>query len=320
MAKPSGSRLVVYAALVGNLCIAVAKFVAAAISGSSAMLSEGVHSLVDTINELLLLYGLHRADKKPDTEHPFGYGRELYFWSFIVALLVFAAGAGVSAYEGILHIRNPEPATNHMVSYVVLGVSILFESASWWVALREFRATKGNMGYFEAFRRSKDPSTFTVLLEDSAALLGLGFALVGVGAAQLLDMPILDGVASLCIAGVLALTAFLLARETKGLLVGEPAHPRLGKRIMAVANTDADLRNANGVTTMQMGPDQVLAMLSAEFEDDRSTPQIEACITRIEHAVKAEYPELVALFIKPQTPEVFRSRWAALRDTPAKDS
>lgn len=320
MPKPSGSRLVVYAALAGNLCIAVAKFVAAAISGSSAMLSEGVHSLVDTINELLLLYGLHRADKKPDTEHPFGYGRELYFWSFIVALLVFAAGAGVSAYEGILHIRNPEPATNHLVSYVVLGVSILFEGASWWVALREFRATKGNMGYFEAFRRSKDPSTFTVLLEDSAALLGLGFALVGVSAAQLLDMPVLDGVASLCIAGVLALTAFLLARETKGLLVGEPAHPMLGKRIMAVANTDADLRNANGVTTMQMGPDQVVAMLSAEFEDDRSTPQIEACITRIEHAVKAEYPELVALFIKPQTPEVFRSRWAALRDTPAADS
>ena len=320
MAKPSGSRLVVYAALAGNLCIAVAKFVAAAISGSSAMLSEGVHSLVDTINELLLLYGLHRADKKPDTEHPFGYGRELYFWSFIVALLVFAAGAGVSAYEGILHIRNPEPASNHLVSYVVLGVSILFEGASWWVALREFRATKGNMGYFEAFRRSKDPSTFTVLLEDSAALLGLGFALVGVSAAQLLDMPILDGVASLCIAGVLALTAFLLARETKGLLVGEPAHPMLGKRIMAVANTDADLRTANGVTTMQMGPDQVVAMLSAEFEDDRSTPQIEACITRIEHAVKAEYPELVALFIKPQTPEVFRSRWAALRDTPAADS
>ncbi|WP_314101636.1 cation diffusion facilitator family transporter [uncultured Stenotrophomonas sp.] len=314
MAKPSGSRLVVYAALVGNLCIAIAKFVAAGMSGSSAMLSEGVHSLVDTTNELLLLYGLHRADKKPDTVHPFGYGRELYFWSFIVALLVFAAGAGVSAYEGILHIRNPEPATNHTVSYVVLGISFLFEGGSWWVALREFRATKGSMGYFEAFRRSKDPSTFTVLLEDSAALLGLAFAAIGLAAAQWLDMPELDGVASLCIAGVLALTAFLLARETKGLLVGEPAHPSVARRIMAVADTDADLRKANGVTTMQMGPDQVVAMLSAEFEDDRNTPQIEACITRIEQAVKAEYPELVALFVKPQTPEVFRARRAALGD------
>jgi len=225
MAKPSGSRLVIYAALAGNLCIAIAKFVAAGLSGSSAMLSEGVHSLVDTINELLLLYGLRRSEQKPDTVHPFGYGRELYFWSFIVALLVFAAGAGVSAYEGIQHIRNPEPATNHLISYTVLGISIAFEGTSWWIALREFRATKGTLGYFEAFRRSKDPTTFTVLLEDSAALLGLGFALIGLVAAQLLDMPILDGVASLCIAGVLAVTAFLLARETKGLLVGEPAHP-----------------------------------------------------------------------------------------------
>jgi len=260
------------------------------------------------------LYGLHRADKKPDTVHPFGYGRELYFWSFIVALLVFAAGAGVSAYEGVLHIRNPEPATNHALSYTVLGIAFVFEGVSWWVALREFRATKGTMGYFEAFRRSKDPATFTVLLEDSAALLGLAFAAAGLAAAQWFDMPELDGVASLCIAGVLAVTAFLLARETKGLLVGEPAHPSVARRILAVANTDPDLRNANGVTTMQMGPEQVVAMLSAEFEDDRTTPQIEACITRIEQAVKAEYPELVALFVKPQTPEVFRARRAALGD------
>lgn len=314
MAKPSGSRLVIHAALAGNLCIAIAKFVAAGLSGSSAMLSEGVHSLVDTINELLLLYGLRRAEQQPDSAHPFGYGRELYFWSFIVALLVFAAGAGVSAYEGIQHIRHPEPASNHLISYTVLGISMVFEGASWWVALREFRASKGSMGYVEAFRRSKDPTTFTVLLEDSAALLGLGFALVGLAAAQLFDLPVLDGVASLCIAGVLAVTAFLLARETKGLLVGEPAHPRVAERILAVANTDPDLRNANGVTTMQMGPDQVVAMLSAEFEDDRTTPQIEACITRIETSVKREYPELVALFIKPQTPEVFQARRGALLD------
>lgn len=313
MAASTGSRLVVYAALFGNLAIAIAKFIAAGISGSSAMLSEGVHSLVDTLNEILLLYGLHRAEKSPDTLHPFGYGRELYFWSFIVALLVFAAGAGVSAYEGIQHIRHPQPATNHGLSYTVLGVSLLFEGTSWYIALREFRRSKGRMGYFEAFRRSKDPSTFTVLLEDSAALLGLGFALAGLLAAQLLEMPVLDGVASLCIAAVLAVTAFLLARETKGLLVGEPAHPAVAQRIMAVAVIDPDLLRANGVTTMQMGPEQVVAMLSAEFEDDRRTPQIEACITRIETAVKDEFPELVALFVKPQTPEVFAARQAALK-------
>jgi len=319
MATSSGSRLVVLAALVGNLAIAVAKFVAAWLSGSSAMLSEGVHSLVDTTNEVLLLYGLHRAGQKPDATHPFGHGRELYFWAFIVALLVFAAGAGVSAYEGIQHIRHPEPASNHTVSYIVLGISFLFEGTSWWIALREFRASKGALGYFEAFRRSKDPSTFTVLLEDSAALLGLGFAMAGLLAAQLLDMPVLDGVASLCIAAVLAMTAFLLARETKGLLLGEPAQPRVARHILQVANADADLRSANGVTTMQMGPDQVIAMLSAEFEDDRTTPQIEACITRIEKAVKQEYPELVALFIKPQAPEVFQARRAALAQPDARD-
>lgn len=317
MAKPSGSRLVIYAALAGNLAIAIAKFVAAGISGSSAMVSEGVHSLVDTINEVLLLYGLRRAERKPDAAHPFGHGRELYFWSFIVALLVFAAGAGVSAYEGIQHIRHPEPATNHTVSYVVLGVSMVFEGASWWIALREFRATKGSMGYFEAFRRSKDPTTFTVLLEDSAALLGLFFAMAGLLAAQLLDMPVLDGVASLCIAGVLALTAFLLARETKGLLVGEPAHPHVAERIMAVANADPYLRHANGLSTMQMGPNQVVAMLSAEFEDDCTTPEIEACIARIETTVRSEYPELTALFIKPQTPETYRARRAAMLAGPA---
>lgn len=314
MAKPSGSRLVVYAALVGNLAIAIAKFIAAGISGSSAMLSEGVHSLVDTTNELLLLYGLHRAEKAPDTTHPFGYGRELYFWSFIVALLVFAAGAGVSAYEGISHIRHPEPAKSHLMSYIVLGVSILFEGTSWYLALREFRRTKGKQGYFEAFRRSKDPSTFTVLLEDSAALLGLGFALAGLLAAQLLEMPVLDGVASLGIAAVLATTAFLLARETKGLLVGEPAHPKVASTILELAAADADVRGANGVTTMQMGPRQVVAMLSCEFEDARNTQQIEACITRIEDAVKRQYPELKALFVKPQTPEVFQARRAVLAE------
>src|SRR5690348_9638854 len=176
----SNSRLVVYAALAGNLAIAIAKFVAAGFSGSSAMLSEGVHSLVDTVNELLLLYGMHRAARPPDAAHPFGHGREVYFWSFIVALLVLALGAGVSLFEGIMHLRKPEPMSDPWVNYIVLGVSMLFEGASWSIALREFRAAKGELGYFEAFRQSKDPTTFTVLLEDTAALLGLLIALAGV--------------------------------------------------------------------------------------------------------------------------------------------
>lgn len=312
MSAPRGSRFVVYVALAGNLGIAVAKFVAASITGSSAMLSEGVHSLVDTVNELLLLHGLRRAARPPTPTHPFGYGRELYFWSFIVALLVFAMGAGISLYEGIVHLRHPEPARNHGVAYAVLGISLLFEGTSWWVALREFRHRKGRLGYFAAFRQSKDPSTFTVLLEDSAALLGLLIALAGLLGAQWLDMPELDGIASIGIAAVLAVTAFLLARETKGLLIGEPAHPHVAESLLALSGRDPDVRAANGVLTMQMGPNQVVAALSAEFEDNRTTPQIEACVGRIEAAARREHPELTALFIKPQTPEVWRERRAAM--------
>ena len=304
----SASHKVVYVALGGNLMIAIAKFVAAGLSGSSAMLSEGVHSLVDTVNEVLLLYGLHRAGKPPDRSHPFGYGRELYFWSFIVALLVLAAGAGVSFYEGVMHIREPEAIKRPWINYAVLGVSFLFEGTSWLVALREFRARKGKLGYFEAFRLSKDPSTFTVLLEDSAALLGLLIALAGVVGAQAFDEPVLDGVASLGIAGVLASFALLLARETKGLLIGEPAHPRVSGSILAIAAADPGVHAANGVLTVQMGPNQVVATLSAEFEDALTTPQIEACINRIEAQAKTIHPELLSLFIKPQTAETWRER------------
>jgi cation diffusion facilitator family transporter len=312
MSSHSGSRTVVYAALAGNLLITVSKFFAATVTGSSAMLSEGVHSLVDSINELLLLYGLHRAKAPRDETHPFGYGRELYFWSFIVALMVLAIGAGVSFYEGVMHLREPEPIANPLVNYIVLGVSLLFEGTSWSIALREFRARKGNLGYFEAFRRSKDPSTFTVLLEDSAALLGLLIAFVGVFGAQLFDMPRLDGAASIGISIVLATTAILLLRESKSLLIGEPAHPHVRESILEIAGADPGVRHANGVLTMQMGPNQVVAALSAEFEDSLTTPQIEACIDRIEKNAKAAHVEITALFVKPQTEATWRGRRQAV--------
>lgn len=314
MSNRHGSRIVVYAALVGNLVIAVSKFVAASISGSSAMLSEGVHSMVDTINEVLLLYGLHRADVPPSRTHPFGHGRELYFWSFIVALLVLAMGAGVSLYEGISHVRNPEPITRPYINYGVLGVAMLFEGGSWLVALREFRRQKGSLGYFAAFRQSKDPSTFTVLFEDSAALIGLLIAFLGILGAQLLDLPVLDGVASIGIALVLAGASLLLLRESKGLLIGEPAHPRVRESILSIAAADPGVRRANGVLTVQMGPNQVVAALSAEFEDDLATPQIEACVRRIEARAKTAHGELVTLFIKPQTPQSWQEQAEALED------
>jgi len=301
MASQTSSKKVIYAALIGNFLIAVTKFVAAAWTGSSAMLSEGVHSLVDTGNELLLLYGLHRSKKPPDKAHPLGHGRELYFWTFIVALLIFSLGAGVSIYEGIVHLRHPEPMENPLVAYVVLGLSLLFEGGSWWIALKEFRKAKGRLGYFRAVRESKDPTTFTVLFEDTAALAGLLIALAGVAAAQYFEMPELDGVASLGIGAVLAVTALVLARETKGLLIGEAANKRLEGSVLAIAQADPAVERANGVVTVHLAPNQVVAALSAEFSDELRTPDIEACVTRVETKIRQAHPEITTLFIKPQS-------------------
>jgi cation diffusion facilitator family transporter len=318
MAAHCTSKKAIYAALAGNLLIAVTKFVAAAITGSSAMLSEGVHSLVDTGNELLLLYGLHRSTRPPDRDHPLGHGRELYFWSFIVALLVFALGAGVSFYEGVSHILRPEPISRVLVSYIVLGFSFIFEGSSWLVAFREFSRRKGRLGYIAAVRQSKDPTVFTVLFEDSAALLGIVVAFTGVFAASWTGAPELDGVASIGIGLILAVTAGFLARETKGLLIGEQASPRLEAAILAIAAADPAVQRANGVITVHLGPDQVVAALSAEFEDGLTAPQIEACVERIEARMKAEHSEITTLFVKPQTVQTWRGRQRRLQSA-AKD-
>ncbi|MEK0081543.1 cation diffusion facilitator family transporter [Benzoatithermus flavus] len=320
MTAKAGSRKVVYAALLGNLLIALTKLGAAAFTGSSAMLSEGVHSLVDTGNELLLLHGLKRAARPPDRTHPLGHGREIYFWCFIVALLVFALGAGVSFYEGVAHIRRPEPIENGTANYVVLGLSFLFEGGSWWTAFKELRATKGRLGYIAAVRQSKDPTTFTVLLEDSAALLGLGIALAGIATAQAFDAPVLDGTASLGIGLVLAATALFLARESKGLLIGEPARPELQAAVLRIAGEDPAVQRANGVITVHLGPDQIVAALSLEFEDRLTSPEIEACVTRIEERIRKAHPEITVLFVKPQiagTWERRRRRIEGAVDDPA---
>jgi cation diffusion facilitator family transporter len=310
MAMHSGSERTVYAALAGNLLIAVTKFIAAALTGSSAILSEGVHSLIDTGNELLLLYGLRRAALPPDPEHPFGHGRELYFWSFIVALLLFALGAGVSFYEGIMHIRDPRPVENVMVSYVVLALSAIFEGLSWRVAFKEFNRRRGNLGFFAAVHQSKDPTAFTVLFEDTAALAGIFVAFIGIFAAQILEMPELDGLASIGISVILAVTAVFLARESKGLLIGEPASRKLEAAILEIAGQDYAIRSANGVLTVHLAPDQIVAALSAEFEDNVSVPDVEACIVRLERRLRSEHPEITVLFVKPQTSATWQA-WQA---------
>ena len=308
MAGHGGSKMVIYAALAGNLAIALTKFAAAFFTGSSAMLSEGVHSLVDTGNGGLLLYGMHRAARPANRAHPLGHGRELYFWSFIVALLVFALGAGVSFYEGIVHIMAPEPAANVKVNYIVLGLSFLFEGSSWMVALKEFRREKGTQGWLQAVQSSKDPSVYTVLFEDSAALLGLIVAFAGILAAEMLEMPELDGAASIGIALILGATAIFLARESKGLLIGEPASPEVQRKVLAIAQQDPAVQRANGVLTVHMGPQEIVAALSIEFEDHLTAPEIEACVERLEARLKTEMPEIARLFVKPQTTGTWEQR------------
>lgn len=302
------NKIVVYAALFGNLAIALVKFIAAYITNSSAMLSEAIHSVVDTLNEVLLLYGMKKSLQPANSRHPFGYGRELYFWAFIVALLVFALGAIVSIYQGIHHIYHPEAMSNPMINYIVLGIAILCEGASWFVALKAFRKVKGKQGYFEAFRRSKDPTTFTVLFEDTAALIGLFIALIGIYLSHALNMPMLDGLASVLIGVVLAISAILLARETKGLLTGETADPQLRHNVLNVAELDPAVHSANGVLTEQMGAHQVIASLSLEFKDNLTSDEIEACVNRIEAQIKQLHPEIVALFVKPQSKVVWQER------------
>ncbi len=300
MAAPR-SNIVVYAATTGNALVALTKFVAAWFTGSSAMLSETIHSLVDTGNQLLLLYGLHRAKQPPDELHPLGHGRELYFWSFVVAMVMFTMGAGVAGYEGILHMLDPTPIESPLVSYAVYGVAALFEGLSWFVALREFHRAKGNLGYFEAVRRSKDPPTFIVLFEDSAALLGLAIAATGTFAAGHFAMPALDGAASVGIALLLGLTALALARESKGLLIGEPASREVRRSILAIARRTPGIERAQLVFTVHLSPDQVIVALNLEFKDELNTPDIEHATRGLERAVHAAHPEVIAIFVKPQT-------------------
>jgi cation diffusion facilitator family transporter len=293
------SKTAIIAALVGNLLIAVTKGIAAALSGSSAMLSESVHSMVDTGNELLLLYGLKRAAKPPDKVHPYGYGRELYFWSFVVALLIFAVGAGVSAYEGVVHIRHPEPIRDVWINFVVLGLAAVFEGISWWFGWKAFSRVRRSRPIWDAFVASKDPTTFMVLFEDSAALLGILIAAIATFLSWKLKLPWVDGAGSILIGLVLAIVAALLARESKELLIGERASPELSAAVRQTASEDPCVRKVIDITTSQMGPDQVIATIAVEIDEDLRVPEVEQLIARIEGAIQARFPQLFRIFIRP---------------------
>ncbi|MEJ2508443.1 MAG: cation diffusion facilitator family transporter [Gammaproteobacteria bacterium] len=295
------SRKVIYAALSANALIAVTKFIAAFVTGSSAMFSEGIHSVVDTGNQFLLLYGLNRSVRPADERFPFGYGKEVYFWSFVVAILIFAVGAGISLYEGVLHILHPAPIENIVVNYIVLGLAILFEGAGWFMAMREFSRAKGQWGYIEAVRRAKDPSTFVVLFEDSAAILGLIVAFAAILLGELTGIPYFDGAASIVIGLILGGTATWLAFETKGLLIGESANQRVIDGIRAVAGTFPEVVRVNEVLTMHMGPNYILANISVEFQDSTTVPAMEEAVARIDKAIKQAFPRVKRVFIEAES-------------------
>lgn len=294
------STKVIYAALAGNTAIAVTKFAAAAVTGSSAMLSEGIHSLVDTGNQGLLLYGMRRAKRPPSEAFPFGHGKEIYFWSFVVAILIFAVGAGISIYEGIHHILHPQPMSNPLIAYIVLGLSVVFEGGAWFFALREFGKTKGNLGYVEAVNRGKDPSMFVVLFEDSAALLGLLVALIGITLAHLTGLAWFDGLASIVIGLILGATAIWLAAETKSLLIGEAASGHVIRGIRSLLREEESIERVNEVLSMHMGPEYVLVTISADFHDDIRAAKLEQTIARIERAIRQRYPEVKRIFIEAE--------------------
>ncbi len=274
------------------------KFVAAAISGSSAMLSEGVHSLVDTGNGGLLLLGIRRSHIPPDDAHPFGYGKEVYFWTLIVAMLIFAGGGGVSIYEGIKHLLHPEPMGDPTLSYWVLGFAFVFESAALTVAAREFNRVRGELGVWSAIRRGKDPTTFAVLLEDSAALAGIVVAAAGIFLGHRLEQPLFDGGASVVIGLILVGVAAVLAWESRGLIVGESADPEMVARIRTLAREDPAVDEVNRALTMHVGPEEVVATLDLRFRRSLSAEEVEAAVDRLEKRIKGEIGQVRYLFLE----------------------
>ena len=298
----AGSKKIIFAALIGNGLIAVTKFAAAVLTGSSAMLSEGIHSVVDTGNQGLLLYGLARAKRPPDPEFPFGHGKEIYFWTFVVSILIFAVGAGVSIYEGIHSVLHPEPVQNATVNYIVLGLALIFEGVAWYMAFREFNLNRGQRAFLAAVHGAKDPTTFAVLFEDTAAMLGLLVAGVGIYLSQVTGILWLDGAAAIAIGLILAGTAAWLAFETKSLLIGEAAEPEIVAGIRSLVSERSNVEEVNEVLTLHMGPEFILVNVSVDFLDAISAEQLEATIDELDGAIKAQFPLVKRVFVEAEKP------------------
>ncbi len=296
-----GTKFVIYAALTGNALISVTKFIAASITGSAAMMAEGIHSLVDTGNQGLLLYGMKRAQRPADERFPFGHGKEIYFWSFIVAILIFALGSGVSLYEGVHRTMHPEPVTDPLINYVVLALALVFEGAAWFFAWKEFRRSMHGRGVRETIHASKDPTTFIVLFEDSAAMIGLVVAAVGLVLNQILDMPIFDGLASIGIGIILGLTAIMLAIRTKSLLIGESADPALVADVRQRAGAIDAVVAVNEVLTLHMGPHDVLLTISLDFHDDLTAGDMERAIEQLTRDIRSAHDDIKRVFVEAES-------------------
>ncbi len=295
----SSNKVSIYAAMAANMGIAIAKFVGASISGSSAMLAEGFHSVVDTANEVLLLYGLKRSELGPDSRHPLGHGQELYFWSLVVAILIFSVGGGFSIYEGIHSFENSEPSSNALISYSVLAIAAVFEGIALIVSVREFNKQRpDNVGFIKAIRRSKDPSSFIVIFEDAAALVGLLIAFAGVFLSQSTGNAMYDGIASIIIGILLIVVATVLVLETKGLLIGESAFPEVQQSIYGIVQSDKAVTKAEHPITLHIGPKDIMVALNIEFQDGLTSDEIEFAVRNIENAIRDTHPDVQRIFVE----------------------
>ncbi|WP_046245306.1 cation diffusion facilitator family transporter [Hymenobacter terrenus] len=294
----SSSKFAIYGAIGANVAIAISKFVAAFYTGSSAMLSEGIHSLVDSGNGVLILFGVRQAEKPADARHPFGRSKELYFWALIVAILVFSVGGGMSFYEGIQHLQHPVPLSDPTWNYVVLGLSLLFESISCFLAFRAFNSERGDRPFWASIRSSKDPAVFAILLEDLAALLGLLIALAGVFFGHLFENPTFDGIASIGIGLLLVSVAVFLIYKTKGLLVGEGVDAQTLTDLERIARAQPYVKEIRSPLTMYLGANDVVLALDVDFGDSLLPGQVAMAVEQLQDAIRAEHPEVKRIFIE----------------------
>jgi cation diffusion facilitator family transporter len=292
----SESKTAIFAAILGNLAIAATKFVAAFFTGSAAMLSEAIHSIVDTGNGGLMLFGIHQSRKPPDFEHPFGHGRELYFWTLIVGVLIFAVGGGMSAYEGFTHLAHPVPVADPKWNYIVLGFATLFEGTTWYFGWKAFSAERGKKGVLEAIHTSKDPTSFSVLLEDSAALVGLVVAFLGIFLGRQLNLPYLDGVASVVIGALLCAVAVLMVYESKGLLIGEGVDRETLENLRALVEADLDVEHVQHLHTIYQGARAVLLVIELRFRDTISALEIRVAVARLQSSIQERHPDIKRIF------------------------